>query len=152
MYVEVTDAAGNKVKSAGITVTVTKPVDNLKATAKVSATSVSKGGTVKITATATGGAGSYKYSYIVKNTTTGKWSRLKDNSTSNTYTWTAGSTGTRVFYVDVTDKNGKTVRTEGLTVKTIDNPLKATSKVNATNVSIGGTVNITATATGGAGS
>ncbi len=151
-YVDVTDSTGKTVRSAGITVKTTAPTV-LKVTAKASATTVEKGKTVKFTATATGGSGSYKYSYIVHNTTTGKWSRLKDNVTSSTYTWTAGSAGTRIFYVDVTDSTGKTVRSTGITVKTTaPATLKATAKASATSNVVGDKVTFTVTASGGSGS
>ena len=151
-YVDVTDATGKTVRTTGVTVTVSEKNVELSATSKASASKVSVGEKVTFTANAVGGTGSYKYSYIVYNKDTGKWARLKDMSTSNTYTWTAGSAGTRVFYVDVTDASGNTVRCSALTVKTVANELKVTAKASAKNVSVDGEVTFTATATGGQGS
>ncbi len=151
-YVEVTDGDGNTVRSEKVTVTANKVTSGLSVTAKVSATSVSVGNTITLTGKATGGAGSYKYSYIVYNKDTKKWARIKDKSTSNTYTWKAKSGGTRVFYVDVTDASGKTVRATAGTVKTTDSTLKVTAKVSDTNIIVGDSITITGTASGGSGS
>ena len=150
----VTDAAGTSVTSAkyyNIESGVTPPPNPvLTASAKASATNVAVGGTVTFTATATGGTAPYKYSYIVFNETTNSWARLVDKSSSNTFAWTAGSAGKRIFYVDVTDATGKTVRCNELTVVTGGNSeLKASATASATNVAIGQSVTFKATATGG---
>ena len=152
-YVDVTDASGKTVRTDAVKVTTTGVTTPLSVTSKVSDTSVSVGDSVKITATAAGGSGSYKYSYIVHNTSTGKWSRIKDKIASNTYTWTAGSAGTRIFYVDVTDESGTTVRATGITVKTTSaQTLSVTAKVSDTNVTVGDSIKLTASASGGSGS
>lgn len=150
-YVDVTDASGKTVRTAGITVTTT--AKELKVTSSASSTKAVVGDKIKLTATATGGTGSYKYSYIVHNKTTGEWARIKDKGTSNTFTWEAGSTGTRVFYIDVTDASGKTVRAQGITVVTEDaKELKVTGTASVKSLSVGGKTVITASASGGAGS
>ena len=149
-YVDVTDARGKVVRSKAIKVT-TKAAE-LAITAKASATATEVGGKVRFTATATGGSGSYKYSYIVYNKTTGEWARLEDKISSNTYTWKAGSAGTRVFYVDVTDASGKTVRSAAMKVTTQSQKLTVTAKASATVTEVGGKVTFTATAKGGSGS
>ncbi len=130
------------------------PTKPLSITASANKTTVIKGGTVKLTASASGGAGSYKYSYIVYNKTADKWSRIKDKISASTYTWTAKSAGTRIFYIEVTDGSGKTVRSEGVTVKTTasSSDLSVTAKVSATTTTVGGKVTFTATATGDSGS
>ncbi len=153
-YIDVTDGSGKTVRATGITVKTTKTsTEELKVTSKASDTSITVGDSIKLTATATGGSGSYKYSYIVYNKTTGKWARIKDKITSNTYTWKAKSAGTRVFYIDVTDGSGKTVRATGITVKTTKaNSIDAVASSTASSVSIGNTVSIIGTASGGTGS
>ncbi len=149
-YVEVTDSDGKTVRSKGVTVKTESVSKELTATSKASVTVTSVGDKVTFTATATGGMGSYKYSYIVYNKTTGKWARLKDKSTSNTFTWKAGSAGTRVFYIDVTDESGKTIRCKGITVKTeTSEPVAVVGSTTETSLSVGGTAKIVGTATGG---
>ena len=153
-YIDVTDGSGKTVRATGITVVTTKtPTKELKVTSKVSDTTITVGDSIELTATATGGSGSYKYSYIVYNKTTGKWARIKDKITSNTYTWKAKSAGTRVFYIDVTDGSGKTVRATGITVKTTKaNSIDVVASSTASSVSVGNTVSIIGTADGGTGS
>ncbi len=148
-YVDVTDSTGETVRCQGLTVTTDKDIQ-LTATSKASVTSTVVGDKVTFTATAKGGSGSYKYSYIVYNKTTGKWARLKDKITSNTYTWKAGSAGTREFYVDVTDSTGKTVRCKAITVKTEKvNPVAVVGSATASSIKVGDTVKIIGTASGG---
>ncbi len=148
-YVEVTDGTGKTVRSSGVTVKTTAPAKDLAITIKANATSVVKGDTVKFTATATGGTGSYKYSYVVYNSTTGKWARLKDKVSSNTYTWTSGNAGTRVFYIDVTDATGKTVRSKGITVVTKAENINVVASATKSSISVGSSVKIIGTADGG---
>ena len=152
-YIEVTDGSGKTVRSEGVTVKTTAPSSDLSVTAKVSATTTTVGGKVTFTATATGGSGSYKYSYIVYNQTTNKWSRIKDKISASTYTWTAKSAGTRLFYVDVTDGSGKTVRSAAMKVVTESaNPLEIVGSATKFNLSVGDTTYIIGSASGGTGS
>ena len=147
-YVDVTDASGKTVRSNAIIV-VTEKQSTLSVNGQASATNVSTGENVKIKGTATGGEGPYKYSYIVYNKTTKKWARLADKITSDTFTWKAGSAGTRLFYVDVTDASGKTVRSNAIIVVTEkQSTLSVNGQASATNVSVGENVKITGTATG----
>ena len=115
-FVEVKDAAGTVVRSSVVNVTVATK-NPLTISAKSSATSVTKGSKVTISGTASGGKGGYTYNYLVHNKDTNAWSRLTSSfTTSNTYTWTAGSTGNREFFVEVKDSAGKVVRSSAVNV------------------------------------
>ena len=151
-FVEVKDSTGTVVRSSALNVFVTntKP---LAISAKSSASTITKGSKVTITGTASGGKGSYTYSYLVHNKDTNAWSRLTSAfTTSNTYTWTAGSTGNREFFVEVKDSAGKVVRSSAVNVKVTNAELKITGKSNASTVSVGKKVTLTGTASGGTGS
>ena len=76
------------------------------------------GQNVTFTATGNGGAGGYTYKFLVYNKATKQWGKLQDFSATSKLTWKAGSAGEREFYVDVKDKNGNTVRSSVMNVKT----------------------------------
>ena len=153
-FVEVKDSTGTVVRSSAISVQVADAVNPLEITGKTSASNVTVGTKVVITGIAAGGSGSYTYSYLIHNKNTNAWSRLTPSFVrSNTYTWTAGSTGNREFYVEVKDSTGKVVRSSaiGVQVTAASKPLAITGKTSAANVTVGTKVVITGTATGGSG-
>ena len=152
-YVDVKDSTGKVVRSSAINVKTTPNTQDLNVTVNTTLTELKVGEKLTLTATATGGSGEYTYSYIVYNKDTKKWSRIKDNITSNTYTWTAKSEGNRVFYVDVKDSTGKVVRSSAINVKTTPNTQDLNVKVNTTltELKVGEKLTLTATAIGGSG-
>ena len=114
-FVEVKDSTGKVVRSKAVNVSTSS--SELNITAKASAAAVAAGTKVVITGTAVGGSGNYTYSYLVHNKDTNAWSRLTPSFvSSNTYTWTAGSTGNREFFVEVKDSTGKVVRSRAVNV------------------------------------
>ncbi len=106
-YVEVKDSTGAKVRSEGITMTILES-SNLTVNVTASNNNPYAGENVKLTATASGGAGSYTYSFLMYNPTSGNWHRFSDFTQTNVMYWTAN--GNREFYVDVKDGNGTVVR------------------------------------------
>ena len=152
-YVDVKDSTGKIVRSAAVNVTTSSDTNALKVSATVDKSSASVGSTVKFTTSASGGSGSYKYSLIVYNKTTGQWARIADNVSSSTFTWTAGSAGDREFYIDVKDSTGKIVRSAALKVVTASdaNALKVSATASSSKVSVGSKVTFTASASGGSG-
>ena len=146
-YIDVKDSSGKTVRCAGINVVTT---EKLSINTTVSETATVVGDKVVFTASAKGGTGGYTYSFIVYNETTRKWARIKDNVTSSTFTWKAGSIGSRVFYIDVKDSSGKVVRSSAIKVVTDKvKPLSITASATASSVSVGDKVTISGIASGG---
>ena len=119
-YVDVKDSNGNVTRSKVVNVGVgnAQPTTKLSVKATASTTANKVGQNVTFTATANGGAGGYTYKFLVYNKTTKQWAKIQDFSATSKLTWKAGSAGERQFYVDVKDKNGNTVRSSVMNVKT----------------------------------
>ncbi len=150
VYVDVKDANGVVTRSAAVAVnTIAKPT----VTVKSSTTSAVVGSKVTFTAKAASGSGKYQYRFLLKNPQTGKWAVLKEYSTSNTYTWTAGGSGARHVYVDVKDSNGTVTRSAacGVTVKAASAKPTVKIKGSVSSAAAGSKVTLTATAAGGSG-
>ena len=154
-YVDVKDSTGKTVRSQALNVNtagaVSKPTSSLTAsTAKVNV-----GGKVTLTAKAGAGSGKYTYKFLIYNPSTNQWAKLQDFSSNSTFTWTAGSTGNRQFYVDVKDSNGNVTRSKVVNVavdkaQTVNKlTVKATASTTANKV--GENVTFTAAANGGTG-
>ena len=149
-FVEAKDSTGTVARSSAVNVKVTNP---LSITAKANTSKVSIGSRVIISGTASGGSGSYTYSYLIHNKDTNQWSRLTPSFTSsNSYTWTAGSAGNREFFIEVKDNTGKVVRSSAVNVNVeTASPLKISGKTDKTSVLVGNKVIISGTASGGKG-
>ena len=112
-YVDVKDAAGNVVRSEALNVKIDAATP--KVTLTGSSTSIDAGAKLTLTAQTTLGSGC-TYKFIIFNPATNQWFKLQDFGSSNTFTWTAGSDGTRLFYVDVKDADGNVTRSKVLNV------------------------------------
>ena len=122
-----------------------------KVTLTGSSTSIDAGAKLTLTAHTTLGSGC-TYKFIIFNPATNQWFRLQDFSSSNTFTWTAGSDGTRQFYVDVKDADGNVTRSKVLNV-TIGSGSADRLTVNATvsdnTTNVGEKITFTAHGIGG---
>ncbi len=148
-YVEVKDSSGKVARSEGIKVTVLNP---LQITLNSNAGTVVKGSNVALIATASGGAGGYKYSFIMYNEEKNYWYRFSDFNGVNSLSWIASTSEKRKFYVEVKDSLGNIVRSEAVSVAIVEKyDLSVSVKSDKTQVNSGSQVKITATATGGAG-
>ena len=127
-YVDVKDAAGNVVRSEALNVKIDAATP--KVTLTGSSTSIDAGAKLTLTAQTTLGSGC-TYKFIIFNPATNQWFKLQDFGSSNTFTWTAGSDGTRLFYVDVKDADGNVTRSKVLNV-TIGSGSTDRLTVNAT--------------------
>ena len=133
---------------------VAKTAVALSVTASADRSSATVGNKVTFTAAANGGSGSYKYSLIVYNRTTGQWGRVFDNVANASFTWTAGSAGNRDFYIDVKDSMGKIVRSKAVNVNVTlgAGQLRVSAVADKSSTLVGEKVRFISTAAGGSGS
>ena len=160
--VYVQDSDGTIVQTNAVTVVVEEEADELAASLKVNNTSstvnLTVGDVVVVKPTATGGTGSYTYKYVIKNVSTGATATLKNYSSASSYTGTMTSAGTKQFIVYVKDSEGTVVQTNAVTVVTSEEneELSASLKVNGSsstvNLTVGDSVTVKPTVTGGTGS
>ena len=148
-YIDVKDAAGNVVRSEALNVKIEATTP--KVTLTGSSETVNAGAKLTLTAQTTLGSGC-TYKFIIFNPATNQWFKLQDFSSSNTFTWTAGSDGTRLFYVDVKDANGNVTRSKALNV-TIGNGsanwLSVKATVSSNTSKTGDKITFTAEGIGG---
>ncbi|MDO5338971.1 MAG: BspA family leucine-rich repeat surface protein [Eubacteriales bacterium] len=145
-YVDVKDSDGNVVRSQSMNV----KIENSKTTAVLtpSATTVTAGD--KLTLTASTNKSGCTYKFLIYNPSTNQWFKLQDFGSKNTYTWTAGSDGTRQFYVDVKDTDGNVTRSKVVNV-TIGSSgaLSVKTSVSANTSKPGDKITFTAEGAGG---
>ena len=115
----------------------------------VSASTITLGNSVSITAAAQGGNGSYKYSVSYKKAADTKWTSVQGYQTSITEKVTPKAVGNYVIRVTVKDTAGNSVYTDYKI--TVNSKLTNTSKISASSIDLGKTVTVTASAQGGAG-
>ena len=145
-YVDVKDSDGNVVRSKAMNV----KIESNKPTAVLtpSATVLSTGD--KLTLTASTDKTGCIYKFLIYNPATNQWFKLQDFSSKNTCTWTAGSNGTRQFYVDVKDASGNVTRSKVVNV-TIggEGALSVKTTVSANTTKVGDKITFTAEGAGG---
>ena len=129
------------------TFTVTVNPGSLASATKVSATSIALGRTIGITNAATGGKAPYKYAAYYKKSTSQYYTTLKDFTTTKTFYFKPASAGTWNLRTKVKDASGKIV-TKNFNIY-VTAPLANKSTVSATKITLGSSVKVTATATGG---
>ena len=148
-YVDVKDAAGNVARSEALNVKIEATAP--KVTLTGSSETVNAGAKLTLTAQTTLGSGC-TYKFIIFNPATNQWFKLQDFGSSNTFTWTAGSDGTRQFYVDVKDADGNVTRSKVLNV-TIGNGsanwLSVKATVSSNTSKTGDKITFTAEGVGG---
>ena len=147
--VKVVDAAGNK-QVKYFTVKVSSTTTVLANASTISATSITKGSSIKLTAKATGGTAPYKYRYYCKPQGDISWTALTGTTTATSYTHKPARAISYQYAVKVADSTGKTV-TKYFTVKVNApaTPLANASTISATSITKGSSIKLTAKATGG---
>ena len=147
--VKVVDAAGNK-QVKYFTVKVSSATTALTNNSTISATSITKGDSITMTAKATGGTSPYKYKYYCKPEGATSWTALTGTTTATTYKHTPARAISYQYAVKVADSAGKT-STKYFTVKVSSaaTPLANASTISATSITKGSSIKLTAKATGG---
>ena len=143
-YVDVKDSTGKVVRSKAVNIKIDKPTAQLTP----SVSTVTAGD--KLTLTASTNKSGCTYKFLIYNPSTNQWFKLQDFSSKNTCTWTAGSNGTRQFYVDVKDSDGNVTRSKVVNV-TIGSSeaLSVKTTVSAKTSKPGDKITFTASASGG---
>ena len=143
-YVDVKDSTGKVVRSKAVNIKIDKPTAELTP----SSSTVSAGD--KLTLTASTNKSGCTYKFLIYNPATNQWFKLQDFGSKNTYTWTAGSAGTRQFYVDVKDSEGNVTRSKVVNV-TIGSSgaLSVKTTVSVKTSKPGDKITFTAVGTGG---
>lgn len=116
-------------------------------TSTISATSITLGSSIKLTASATGGTAPYKYKYYCKPAGDSKWTALTGTTTDTTFTKKPVRAITYQFAVKIADAKGNTA-TKYFKIK-VNPKLSNVSTISATNIKLGSSIKLTAKATGG---
>jgi len=144
---KVKDSKGTVVsKTANLVVKSGDSVLTNKST--VSATSISLGSSVTITAAASGGASPYQYAVYYKKSSSTNYTAVQAYSTNKSIKVTPAAATNYDIRVKVKDSTSKVVNKD-FTVKVNPGVLKNVSTVSATSITLGKSVTVTGKATGG---
>ena len=147
IQVLVKDSSGDTA-SKNFTLTVKAPEADLTNSSTVSATSVSVGTSVKLTAKATGGTAPYTYALMYKKSSSSTWTKIGTKyGTASTGSFKPGKAVPYDVMINVKDATGK-IKSKTFKIN-VTGLLTNTSTVSATSVSVGTSVKLTAKATGG---
>ena len=135
--------------SAEITVTAEEaPLANVST---VSATEINLGETINVSASATGGTGSYKYQMVYRMRYATSWSTIQSYGTNATASFKPSKAGDYELCVKVKDSNNTEIKKFfNITVKEIAD-LENTSTLSSLNISLGDTLKVECSAKGGTG-
>ncbi len=143
--VKAKDADGT-VKDKNFKITITAPAA-LKNTSTLSKTTITKGQSVTVNASATGGTAPYQYAVYYKKSTTSAWSTARGFAIGTSIPVTPKNSGTYNICVKVKDAKGKVTK-KTLNVN-VQPDFTNTSTISATTITKGSTVTVKASASGG---
>ncbi len=140
----------NKVVNKDFTVTVIDD-GSLKNNSTLSAYSITLGGSVTVTAKALGGTAPYRYAVYYKKSTSSTYSAVQTYSTKKSITVTPATATTYDIRVKVKDSKNKVVNKDfTVTVKKAGTtPLANTSTLSAYSITLGDSITVKSSATGG---
>ncbi len=118
-------------------------------TSKVSTTRFEQGVPVVITGSATGGKAPYQYAYYYKKSSAETWTRIKAYSSDTSASITLASVANYQVMIKVKDSAGTVAAKTYTLIPDPAVPLKNTSKISATTITLGNSATVTASATGG---
>ena len=148
--VKVKDADGTVVEKV-FEVTVVNAAEPLTNTSTLSATAITKGESITVTASATGGEGGYLYQVVYKKKTDTKWTTKQNFAQNTTVTITPASAVEYDVCVKVKDSQGNIEKKFFEVTVTAQASLVNNSTISATSIVKGNTVKLTGAATGGTG-
>ncbi len=144
--IKVKDNTGTEVKKyVDVKISPATPLTN-KST--LSATSVKLGSSFTVKCSATGGKSPYQYAVYYKQTSQSKWTEKQAYKTNATVSITPAKAKTYDVCVKVKDSDG-TVEKKYFTVKVTDSELKIDASISHVSASLGRTVTVSASASGG---
>ena len=146
VVVKVKDSAGTVCRKA-FTAKVT--ASTLTNNSTVSASSITLGSSVKITASATGGTSPYYYAVFYKKSTSSSYTTAQNYSTTRTVIITPGAAVDYSIVVKVKDSTGAVSRKEFTVSVSEATALANNSTISSTAVAQGKSITVTGAATGG---
>ena len=142
---KVKDEAGTIVKKS-LKFTIN---EQLKNTSKISPSTIVLGSSIKVTCSSTGGTGTKSYAVWYKQKSSTSWTKARDYSTKTTVTVTPKHTGDYDIRIKAKDESGKIVNKTVTATITKAVELSNTSKISSGSITLGSSVTVTASATGG---
>lgn len=103
---------------------------------------------ITLTGKASGGTGEYQYAYFIKRPGESDWAGLKDFSSTSQYSITLVNKGNYEFCVKVKDSSNK-IEKKYFSVAVSVDPLQAYANVNTEDLTLGKSLVVKASATGG---
>ena len=136
---------GHTDKQSTFTVPYVEPLEN---TSAISASAITLGDTVTLTGSATGGTAPYQYQMVYKKVSDTKWATKQNFSANTTVSIKPANATDYDVCIKVKDNTG-TIEKKFFTVKVTNAKLTNNSTISATEITLGNTITLTGSATGG---